>query len=51
MVFFSNSNIAKKIRKVAKYNEILSKSKATDKDVEEISNKIKDAIWKHYSKE
>ena len=42
--------LQEKIRKVARYNEILSKSKATDKDVEEVTKEIKDAVWKRYSK-
>ena len=36
--------LQEKVMRVAKYNEIISKSKATEKDVEELSNEIKEAI-------
>ena len=47
--YLATQALQEKIRKVARYNEILSKSKATDKDVEEISDEIKEAVWKDYS--
>lgn len=43
--------LQEKIRKVVRYNEILSNSKATEEDVEEISNEIKNNVWKHYVKQ
>ncbi len=48
--FLAMQMLQEKIRRVVRYNEILSKSKATEEDVEELSNEIKDGVWKHYSK-
>ena len=48
--YLATQILQEKIRKVVRYNNILSKSKATDKDVEELSNDVKDAVWRHYSK-
>jgi len=48
--FLAMQILQDKIRNVARYNEILSKSKATEKDVEELSNEIKDAVWESHSK-
>lgn len=39
-----------KLKKIARIREIASKSKATDNDVEEITNEVKEAVWKHYEK-
>lgn len=48
--FLAMQILQDKIRKIARYNEILSKSKATEKDVEELSSEIKDAVWKRHSR-
>ena len=42
--------LQERIAKVVRYNEIISRSKATEEDVEELSNEIKEAVWKHHSK-
>ena len=46
--YLATQILQEKIKKVARYNEILSKSKATENDVEELSSEIKEAVWKHY---
>lgn len=38
------------IEKIDEIMRIASESKATEKDVEELTNEIKEAIWKHYKK-
>lgn len=39
-----------KRKKIARIREIAAKSKATDKDVEEITNEVKESVWKHYKR-
>ena len=48
--FIATRLLQERLKEIIEYNRILSKSKATEKDVEEITNEIKDAVWKHYSK-
>lgn len=43
--------LQERIRRVSKYNDVLSKSKATDMDAEELTNEIKEAVWESYSKQ
>ena len=40
----------KKLEEIEHFREIVSKSKATDKDVEELTDKIKTAVWNHHKK-
>ncbi|MEK6843905.1 MAG: hypothetical protein AABX83_00610 [Nanoarchaeota archaeon] len=37
-----------KIDEIAEIIRITEKSKATEKDAEELTNEIKEAVWKHY---
>lgn len=39
-----------KIEETARFQKIVSKSKATEEDVEELTNEIKEAVWKKHSK-
>ena len=39
-----------KINKVAEIKRITSKSKATEKDVEELTENVKEAVWKQHSR-
>lgn len=48
--FLAMRVLQKKLKRVASYNQILEKSQATEEDVEELSNEIKEAVWKHYEK-
>ena len=48
--FLAAKLLQERIKEVVEYNRILSMSKATEKDVEEISNEIKEAVWKRHSK-
>ena len=45
--FIATKILQEKLREVVRYNEIISKSKATEKDIEELSAEIKDAVWKN----
>src|SRR3989344_5988581 len=47
--FLATRLLQSKIRKVIEYNRIISKSQATDEDVEELSSEIKEAVWKRHS--
>ncbi len=49
--FLATRLLQSKIRKVIDYNRIISKSQATDEDVEELSNEIKEAVWKRHSQQ
>ena len=40
--------LQERIDEVANYNRILAKSKATEKDVEELTEEIKEGIWKRH---
>ncbi len=43
------SNILKaKINEIAEIIKIAEKSKAKEKDAEELTNEIKEAVWEHY---
>ena len=42
--------VQKKLQEIAEIKRISMKSKATDADVEEITNEIKEAVLKHYKK-
>ncbi len=39
-----------KRKKIERIREIAAKSQASDEDVEEIKNEVKEAVWKHYEK-
>lgn len=39
-----------KINKIAEIKRIASKSKATERDAEELTDKVKEAVWKQHSK-
>jgi|GEM_PF-4849784 len=40
----------KEFDEIERFKKIISKSKATDKDVEELSDKINTAMWEHHKK-
>lgn len=40
----------KELGEIAEYERIISKSKATDKDVEELSDKINTTMWEYHKK-
>lgn len=39
-----------KMEKIERFKRIVSKSKATEKDVEELSDEINTAMWEHHKK-
>lgn len=47
---FIEQAVKEKMRKIERIREIAAKSKATDKDVEELTEKANKAMIKHYSK-
>ena len=42
--------IREKLEEIARFRRIVAKSKATEKDVEELTDKINQALAKHYAK-
>lgn len=46
--FLAMRILQEKLKRVARYNQLLDKSQATEKDVEELTDEIKEAVWKHY---
>ena len=48
--FIATKLLQERLNEISEYNRILSKSKATEKDVQEIADEIKEAIWENYSK-
>ncbi len=48
--FLATKILQERLKEVIDYNRILSKSKASEEDVEELSGDIKGAVWDHYSK-
>ncbi len=49
--FLATKLLQNQMKKIIRYNKILSKSQATDEDVEELSNEIKEAVWKRHNKQ
>ncbi|MEK6878362.1 MAG: hypothetical protein AABY22_02075 [Nanoarchaeota archaeon] len=39
-----------RLDEAVRIKRIAGKSKATEKDVEDLTNEIKEAVWEHYSK-
>ncbi len=48
--YIATKLLQERLDEVVSYNNILSKSKATEKDAEEIAEEIKKAVWENYSK-
>ncbi len=46
--FLAMRVLQEKLKRVVRYNQLLDKSQATEKDAEELSDEIKEAVWKHY---
>ena len=46
--FLAMRVLQERLKRVARYNQILEKSQATEEDVKELSDEIKEAVWKHY---
>lgn len=42
--------LREKLEEIEEIKKIAAKSQATEKDVEELSDEINEALWKHYSK-
>ncbi len=40
----------RKLEEIAEFRRIIAKSRATDSDVEELSNEVKDAVWRRHLK-
>ena len=41
----------KEMEEITEFERIVSKSKGTEKDAEDLSNEIKEAVWKRHSKQ
>ncbi|HLC54616.1 MAG TPA: hypothetical protein VJK07_03245 [Candidatus Nanoarchaeia archaeon] len=40
----------RKLEEIVEFRRIIAKSRATDSDVEELSNEVKDAVWRRHLK-
>ena len=48
--YIATKILQERLREIIRYNEIISKSKATEEDVDELTDEIKEAVWKHHSR-